>query len=1109
MTVSSSTNKVSYAGNSSTTVFAYTFKIFDEDDLTVIIRAANGTETTKTITTHYTVSGVGSAGGGNVTMLTAPATGETLVIIREQDLIQELDIVPNDPFPADSVEAALDKLTFMVQQQQETLNRALKASKTTTISTTEFTQSAASRANKLLSFDSNGDLNIAQELGTYRGNWAASTAYKQRDIVKDGGNDNLYFCNTAHTSTGTLPISTNADVAKWDLLLDVSAFTTLYDQFDDRYLGAKNSDPATDNDGNTLIDGALYWNTTDNRLKVYDLGNTTWEFTAPSPAEQANIDTVAGIAADISTVAAIDSDVTAVAADATAIGTVAGIAADVSAVAAIDSDVTAVAADATDIGTVAADLAGSDTIGTVAGIAANVTTVAGISADVTAVAGDATDIGTVATAIADVSTVAGIAANVTTVAGISANVTTVAGIDSDVTTVAGISANVTTVAGNSANVTTVAGISADVTTVAGISSDVTTVAANVAGVTSFAEKYRVGANDPVTSLDTGDLFYNTSSNLLKVYNGSAWETGVTPGSGFLSASNNLSDVANAATALFNLGLTATAAELNVLDGVTSSTAELNLLDGSSAGTVANSKAVIYDASGGIVATQVDITATGDLRLQDTTGGQYVALQAPGTVSSSFTLTLPAADGTAGQFLKTDGSGALSFDTVSSSVNYPQESKSADYTLVLADAGKQIFHPASDNNLRTFTIPANSSVAFPVGTVVLFTQENGTSSVIKVAINSDTLVTNASTTGSVYVGPGNTLYCVKVTSTKWFGYYMYQSTIVPSPQYYLAIPHSSTPYITAYPLSLNGFGAKFSNPASLPAGPGSGAAFSPAGDAVAVAHSVDFYVSAYPWSSSGFGTKFSNPGTLPTSNGQFVAFSPSGNALAVAHEGSPRISVYSWSGSGFGSKFSNPGTLPADDCFAVSFSPDGNAIAVAHLFSPYIAAYPWSGSGFGTKFSDPASLPAGNGFGIAFSPASDAIAIAHSTSPYITAYAWSGSGFGAKFSNPGTLPTGSGRDVAFSPSGDAIAVAHDTSPYITVYPWSGSGFGTKFSNPSSLPGGNGNGVAFSPSGDIIAVGSSSSPYIDAWLWSGSGFGTKFTNPATLPPGSGQHLDIANA
>ena len=210
MTVSSSTSRVSYNGNGSTTVFAYTFKVFDQDDLTVIIRSAHGTETVKTITTHYTVSGVGNSGGGNVTMLTAPATGETLVILREQDLIQELDIVPNDPFPADSVEAALDKLTFMVQQHEETLGRTIKASRTNTITGSEFTISAANRANKLFAFDSSGNLSIAQELGTYRGNWAATTAYNQRDIVKDGGNGNLYFCNTSHTSSGSLPISTPA-----------------------------------------------------------------------------------------------------------------------------------------------------------------------------------------------------------------------------------------------------------------------------------------------------------------------------------------------------------------------------------------------------------------------------------------------------------------------------------------------------------------------------------------------------------------------------------------------------------------------------------------------------------------------------------------------------------------------------------------------------------------------------------------------------------------------------------------------------------------------------------------------------------------------------------
>ena len=59
-------------------------------------------------------------------------------------------------------------------------------------------------------------------------------------------------------------------------------------------------------------------------------------------------------------------------------------------------------------------------------------------------------------------------------------------------------------------------------------------------------------------------------------------------------------------------------------------------------------------------TQVDVTAQGDLRLQDTTGGQYVALQAPGTVATSYTLTFPGDDGTNEQFLQTNGSGVLAW-----------------------------------------------------------------------------------------------------------------------------------------------------------------------------------------------------------------------------------------------------------------------------------------------------------------------------------------------------------------------------------------------------------------------------------------------------------------
>ena len=58
--------------------------------------------------------------------------------------------------------------------------------------------------------------------------------------------------------------------------------------------------------------------------------------------------------------------------------------------------------------------------------------------------------------------------------------------------------------------------------------------------------------------------------------------------------------------------------------------------------------------------QIDITTQGDLRLQDTTGGQYVALQAPGTVATSYTLTFPGDDGTNEQFLQTNGSGVLAW-----------------------------------------------------------------------------------------------------------------------------------------------------------------------------------------------------------------------------------------------------------------------------------------------------------------------------------------------------------------------------------------------------------------------------------------------------------------
>ena len=228
MTVSTTSNKVSFSANGSTTVFAYNFKIFADADLTVIIRAADGTETTKTLTTHYTVSGAGSSSGGNVTFTSGntPANGETVVIQRKLTLTQGTDYVANDPFPAESHEDALDRLTFITQQIQEEVDRSIKASVTNTFASSEFTTSATDRANKVFSFDGSGNLAVTQELGTFRGDWATSTTYAVRDIIKDTSTNNIFIVTEAHTSSGSQPLTTNANSAKYALIVDAAAAAT-------------------------------------------------------------------------------------------------------------------------------------------------------------------------------------------------------------------------------------------------------------------------------------------------------------------------------------------------------------------------------------------------------------------------------------------------------------------------------------------------------------------------------------------------------------------------------------------------------------------------------------------------------------------------------------------------------------------------------------------------------------------------------------------------------------------------------------------------------------------------------------------------------------------
>ena len=393
MTISSTTIKNSYSANGSQTVFAYSFKILDQADIDVIIRASTGTETVKSLTTHYSVSGVGSASGGNITFGTAPLNTETVVLRRATTQTQTVDLVENDPFTAETVEGAFDRSIMIAQETQEEVDRSLKISRTNTMASTEFTVDAATRASKILGFDTAGNLSVTSELGSFKGNWSASTVYGARDIVKDTSTNNIFIANTGHTSSGSTPLTTNTDNAKWDLLVDAASATTsqnaaaasataaassataasgsattattkeglastsatnaatsetnagnsataaassataaagsasaaaaTFDLFDDAYLGAKSSNPTVDNDGDALADGALYFDTANDVMKVYNLASTTWLQLTPTVTNQNNINTVAGISAAISAVNANESNINAVNSNSTNINTVA------------------------------------------------------------------------------------------------------------------------------------------------------------------------------------------------------------------------------------------------------------------------------------------------------------------------------------------------------------------------------------------------------------------------------------------------------------------------------------------------------------------------------------------------------------------------------------------------------------------------------------------------------------------------------------------------------------------------------------------------------------------------------------------------------------------
>ena len=337
ITISDATPRVQYTATGGQTTFAVNFEFFANADLKVY----NGTtlltyDASPSSASEYSVTGAGVTGGGSITLGGGATVNDKITIYRDMAIARSTDFPTSGAFQVESLNEELDKLAAMIQQVETDTKYSPRFSTTTT---TGFNLTFPDLvANKVLSANAAGTaLVMEQELGTFQGNWAASTAYNVRDIIKDTSNNNIYLCKTAHTSSGSQPISSNTDVAKWDLIVDAAAAATSAtnaassataaassassastsastatsqastattkaseaassatsasasasaaaasataaatsaDNFDDIYLGAKSSAPSVDNDGDALTTGDLYFNTSSNALNVFN--GSTW-----------------------------------------------------------------------------------------------------------------------------------------------------------------------------------------------------------------------------------------------------------------------------------------------------------------------------------------------------------------------------------------------------------------------------------------------------------------------------------------------------------------------------------------------------------------------------------------------------------------------------------------------------------------------------------------------------------------------------------------------------------------------------------------------------------------------------------------------------------------
>ena len=306
--ISNVTRRVVYAA-SGTGPYNFSFEILAAGDIAVY-----KDDTLLTLTTNYTVT-INANGTGYVTLTATPTGATQIAIVGNRTIQRATDFVTGGDFFANTVNAELDQQTIFAQQNAEGLQRALQAPQTDPTSINMTLPRKADRAGKYLAFDANGNpvpgdtavevagvyairneiaavdaidaqvvtvagistnvttvAGISSNVTTVAGNNANVTTVATNIASVNTAASNIVAIQNASTNaTNAANSATAAAASESAAAASAAAAATALDNFDDRYLGPKSSNPTLDNDGNALLTGALYYRTTAPiGMKVYD-----------------------------------------------------------------------------------------------------------------------------------------------------------------------------------------------------------------------------------------------------------------------------------------------------------------------------------------------------------------------------------------------------------------------------------------------------------------------------------------------------------------------------------------------------------------------------------------------------------------------------------------------------------------------------------------------------------------------------------------------------------------------------------------------------------------------------------------------------------------------